>query len=498
MLRNPGQKNPITFEVVEKDGNSFRIASTYPWGSSEFLLEPEGDVYRMTGLGANGQTMPLSDRPVFVDFSKPARSKWSNSIGTLEIESTSTTVKTQQNSYSDGILLRHRPPGGQQVYVFARGVGFVQFAEGRNAFVLDESASRLNASASIAPPSAPASPRSSGRASTQSKPVSQRNSGPVPVGLTFNSFANEPKTPQNILKRFDQTLDAGVNLLVGGASWRELEPQKGRYNLGDITYLASVAESRKMRVVYTLKLIETIHKAVPSDLDNKAWNSPEMRTRVLNLIDEIAPVLRKGQLKWFNFGYEIDGYLSKHTREIQQFVELHQVASARLRELIPGVEIGSTIAFMDLDALSGRLAPLDRELDYLAVTYSPIEPGWTVRDPSSLPQDVAKMKRIAAGRQVLLQEIAYPTSSLNRGSEDKQAEFISMAFDEIERDPNSYCAANFMMLADLSDADTENFGKFYGLPGDAKFKAMMQTLGMFDTSGRAKKSWSVFTRRAKR
>jgi hypothetical protein len=320
----------------------------------------------------------------------------------------------------------------------------------------------------------------------------------VPIGLTFNSFANEPKTPQTILKRFEQTMDAGVGMLVGGASWRELEPEKGRYNLGDIQYLASVSQSRNIPFAYSLKIIETVHKAVPKDLANRPWNSPEMRGRVLRLIDEIAPALKTGQLRWFNFGYEVGGYLSQHPGEVADFVELYKAAAARVKELASGVQVSSTIAFMDIDMLNGPLAALNREMDYIAVTYSPINPGWTVREPAALHQDFATLKQLAGGRKILLQEIAYPTSPLNNGSEEKQADFVRRAFEEIARDPGSFAAANFMMLGDLSDSDTENFGRFYGLPGDRKFKAMMQTLGMFDTTGRPKLCWDVFRQYARR
>jgi hypothetical protein len=501
VLRNPNHKEPVVFEIARKQGNEFYFVSKYPWGTSEWALEPKGDAYIMTRLGTGGQTMPLNDRPVFVDFSRSARSKWSNSLGTLEIESTSTTVRGAANTYSNGILLRHRPKNGSQVFVFAPGVGFVQYAEGRNAFVLDEAASRLPGESARAAPPAPLSSGEPIRRERVSPRGGRSNSeapARVPIGLTFNSFANEPKTPQNILKRFEQTLDAGVDLLVGGASWRELEPENGRYNLGDITYLASVSESKQMPVAYSLKIIETVHKAVPADLANRSWNSPEMRARVLKLIDEIVPILKTGQLRWFNFGYEIEGYLSKHPREVADFVELYKTAASRIKQIVSGVQVGSTIAYMDLDSLNGRLSALNGEMDYIAVTYSPINPGWTVKEPVALHDDFARLKAVAAGRKILLQEIAYPTSSLNDGSQEKQAEFFRRAFEEVERDPGSFVAANFMMLGDLSDADTENFGRFYGLPGDKKFKAMMQTLGMFDTNGQPKLSWEVFRQHTRR
>lgn len=162
-----------------------------------------------------------------------------------------------------------------------------------------------------------------------------------------------------------------------------------------------------------------------------------------------------------------------------------------MKELVPGIKIGATITFAGLAQLDGPLSQLNRQMDFLAITYCPLNRDFTVEDPSVLAADFALMKQSAAGRKVVLQEIAYPSSPMAASSEQKQAEFYQLAFQELARDPFAFDAVNFMMLADLSVASAQHYAQYYGL-NLPSFRAALQTLGMFDGEGRPKKGWSVF------
>jgi hypothetical protein len=194
------------------------------------------------------------------------------------------------------------------------------------------------------------------------------------------------------------------------------------------------------------------------------------------------------------FGYEIDGYFDHREREVKDFAALYDVAAARIKQLVPGIKVSSTLTYSTgIDKLKGSLAPLNSKLDMLSFTYIPLEPGFKVKDPSVLPSDFARMKDFAAGRKIFLQEIAYSTAPITNGSEDKQAEFFRLAFDQLKKDQGAnFEAANVMIFADLSDKDAQGFASFYKLGGDQTFKAALQTIGLFDGRGRPKKAWDVF------
>jgi hypothetical protein len=490
VLRNAGVAQPFVFEVLRKDGDGYYMRSTNPYGSSDWVLVPRGESFVMTKYGANGQTAPFADNPVFLDFSKPAGARWSSkSLGNVQIVSRSLTVKGPNATYTDCVQVRHSPPGNNLLYTFAKGVGFVQFGEGANAFVLDESASNL-----------PGRERVTNTPSTRTPPPPPRTNAPVAsstrssgvlIGLTPNNFANEAR--ETMVQRFDQTVQAGVSFVVGNSTWEELEPKPGQYNLGSLNYLVSSAKAKGLPLSFTLRIIDTVRPTVPADLKREGWNSAKMRDRVVKLLDAIAPAFQ-GQVRWFMFGYESDGYFDGHAREVPDFAALYDVAASRMKQLVPGIKVSSTLAYSTgVPKLKTSLAPLNNKLDFLALTYIPFEPGFKQKDPSILPSDFATMKDVAAGRKIFLQELAYATASNANGSEEKQAEFLRLAFDQLRRDKGAnFEAVNVMMLADLSDKDAQNFATAFNLSRDQTFKSALQTIGLFDGRGKPKKAWDVF------
>ncbi len=492
VLRNARERQPVVFEVLERDGDGYRLRSTNPWGSSEWTLVDDGGKFVMIAYGTGGPMMPLPQRPLYLDFTGRAGSKWSNQLGELSVTGRNVAVKAGNDTYSDTVRIRHKT-GTELLFTFARRVGFVQFGDGNSAFVLDKEASTLPGDSREAAAAA-SDPRPAPRtAAPRASVVGPRRAGaPVLIGLTPNKFANEPLTVEVMTRRVRQTLDAGVDYIVGNDDFKNLERSPGNYDLYNPTQLASIARDANIPIYYTLRVINTVARDVPKDLERVSWDDRRMRDRVLRLVEAVAPVI-KDHAKWFTFGYEIDGYLAKHPREAAGFIELHRLATRRMKELIPGIEVSSTLTFATgLAELDGRLARLNQQLDFLAVTYAPLKANLTVNDPTMLPADFARMREVAKGRKVLLQEIAYPSSADAGGSEDKQAQFYELAFAELARNADVFEAANFMMLADLSDEQAAQFAAFYGMKGDRAFTALIQTLGMFDVRGRPKKGWQVF------
>ena len=487
VLRSPHQAKPVVFEVLQQDGDGYRLRSTNPWGSSEWTLAYQAGKLLMTAYGTGGDMMPLADKPVYLDFTKPAGTKWSNSLGELTVVSRTAVVRSHGETYSDCVQIRHKARGGASlVFTFAKGVGYVQFGEGGSAFVLEKSESRLSGDAT---PPAAAAPAAIPRAPS-SPPAKSAGRRHVFIGLTPNKFANETLTMESMMNHFQQTLDAGVTYVAGYGAWAELEPHDGRYNLDSLNQPVSIAASNGLPASFALRVINTVARDVPADLQSVSWSDARMRSRVLRLMDAMAPLM-KGRVKWFTFGYEVDGYLAKHPDEVAGFTELYRMAASRIKELVPGLQVSCIVTYSGLGDLNGRLAELNRQLDFLAVTYSPTNPDFTVKEPAALPGDFTRIKKFAAGRKIVVQEIAYPTAASAGGSEEKQAEFYRLAFREIRSDPADFDAVNFMMFADLSDAQTDHFLNYYRFHTPS-FRGLLQTLGMFDGQGRPKKGWEAF------
>jgi hypothetical protein len=489
VLRNARQNKPVIFEVVERDGDGFRIRSITPWGLSEWTLVGRNGQYFMTGYGTGNGMMPVPDGTLYFDFSRRAGTKWSNQLGTLTVASGNFVVHSAAKSYTDCVMIIHKYPGGSSAFTFSKEVGFVQFGEGSNAFVLDESASNLPGSAGPAP--APSQPSPAPKPVAPPAPLSS-HARPL-FGLTANRLATDPDSSDAMIKRFGQTLDTGVNFVVANGNWTELEPRAGRYNLDSLNYLLSV--SKQLPVSFTLRIINTIDRDVPPNIRRLRWNDPRMESRLFGLIDALAPLLN-GRVRWFMLGYEINEYMNRHPQESGDFIELYRAAAAHVKERVPSIEVSSTLMFSGIDQLSGRLAALNPQLDFIALTYSPLEADFSVKDHSVLPADFQAMSQVAAGRKVVLQEIGYPSSPVVNSSQDKQADFYRLAFQYL--DARTFEAANWMVLGDLSDAVTKQYSQFYGLKGASKFEAVLQTMGVFDAQGKPKKSWDIFRQELRR
>ena len=504
VLRNAQHPDkPVTFEVTQRDGSGYRLTSTTPWGRSEWTLEGHDAKFYMTAYGnGNGQVAPIPPGTLFFDLSSAAGTKWSNRLGKLSVTSTSIVVSTSGGTFERCIQIRHHYGKSTSVFTFAPGIGFVQFGEGTQAFVLDDSASVLPGSVGVASSTRPANPGSD--LSREHAPIEEHRparrvgSGaarrPV-IGLTANQLATDPG-PQSIVERFDQVKNTGAKYVVANGSWRELESKEHRYSLDSVNYLVSVAGPAHMEISYTLRIIDTVDRNVPGDLRHTKWTDRKMRDRLFALLDALTPML-KGNVQWFMIGYECNEYFNRHPNEIGDFIDLYRQAKAHLQERVPGIKVSTTLMFSGLGDLDTRLSSLNRDLDFLALTYTPLNPDFGVQDPTVLPKDFARIREFAQGRPVVFQEIGYPSSPIAGSSEEKQAQFYRLAFQEIDRDPTAFAAVNWMMLGDLSDAATRQFSKFYGLKGADKFEAVLQTMGVFDKRGQPKKSWDIFREQMK-
>ncbi|MDX2267562.1 MAG: hypothetical protein NW208_05615 [Bryobacter sp.] len=517
VLRSPATPQPITLEVLSPDDDGFRIRFASPFGESDWTLVPRGQQFLMTKYGKGGQMMDLPANQVYFDFAAPKGRSWNMKAGRMTVSQRDLRVQTKSKTYDNAIQIRQ---GKDLIFSFAEGVGFVQVGEGRNAFVLDEDASSISSgsagrgssnqenarndnapppSASIEDDTRPVShvptalPPRSGARGEATRPTATRYTpaGPALFGITINTFASEPQVPENILKRWNQSLATGVNFVVSNGKWNELEPSRGQYKLDPIRFQVYEAQKHNLQVAYTLRLIDTVARTMPKDLERRRWSDPEIERRLMSLLEAIAPEF-KDRVKWFMFGNEIDGYFGRNPKELEEFTALYDKVARKIKQLVPGIQVSSTIMFGGIESLNTSMAPLNDRFDFLAITYYPIRGDFTMKDPSIVKNDFGLMRKAAAGRSVVLQEIGYASDALNGSSPEKQAAFLRNVFAEVRANRDLIAAGSYFMLADFSDQFTRDLANFYGIKGYKIFDSFLQTNGLFDKQGRAKPAWRVF------
>jgi hypothetical protein len=488
VLRSRAVGMPMVFEVIEKTADGYRVRWDNPWIPSELVIVPKGEKIYLSGLTMNGQSAPMPEGTLYWDFNAAKGAGWANKIGKMVVMARDNTVRTNDKTYTDVIEIREN----NQLWSFAPGVGFVQFGEGESAFVLDQSVSNL---AGTTTKSANAAPRSIEPAARPSRSASSRIGGRPLIGLQATIFANEALTPATAHAHFQQSVDAGITFLGLSATWAKLEPRPGEYRFNEIDFNIAEAASANIPVAYTLSIIDTGMKTVPDWLKNSGWQDPKMQQELMSLIEAMVPHF-KGRLSWVMIGNEIDPYFEKRGDEAAAYATLLGAAAGKFHTLLPGVQVSHTITFHGLSMENGVLKPLFDKSDFLSLTYYPASGDFRFRDPDTAFTDFRAMIAAARGKKILLQEVGYSSSPLNDSSQDRQAKFFENVFSQLQAYSSDFIGANFLFMSDFSDSVVDGLVRYYHAPGAERFRAFLQTLGMFDGQGNPKKSWAIFQQEA--
>lgn len=489
-LRSPSSSKPILLGVLSAKAGDIRLRFDNPWIPSELRLNSrEGRIY-VTAVEMNGQTAGLPPNTLYWDTSAQEKQTWSSSIGHYKVVSRHKRVRAMGRDFENCLEIEETNQQGNQLYwTFAPNTGFVQFGEGKDAFILESTAQHGSTAQHAALPGAAPPP------AFEPLPVAPPRRGSIRVALDANPFANEGYDPRSIQARFRQALNAGVNFIYLSPKWNEIETDREKYKLNDVGYKIGEAAEENLPAVLHIRVIDTNQRAVPADLMDQPFDSEEIGLRLDRLLDAVLPRLGD-RVKYFLVGNEIDAYFKQHPGEVRAFAKLVARASARIRNTVPDAQI-SVSTTLDGIENAGELRPILDQTAFFALTYYPMSSEFVVRDPSTVDADFPRILRAAGSKQIFLQEVGYPTSPNNGSSEEKQAEVFSRVLDRVADAPERFIGVNFTFMSDFSDSLVKSFTEYYRMPGANRFGSFLKTLGMFDDQGRPKKAWAVFARKVK-
>lgn len=488
--------NRMSMEVVGRENDTYRVRWDNPWIAAEFKLRPVGGKIYLTGLAMNGQTVPMPQDTVYWDFEAREGEKYASAIGNFAV----ITRTKQVNGYRNCVQIRETNKQGQQLFwTFAPGIGFVQFGEGRGAFVLESSPNSGEGSNPVSSRQAEPSMNEnsnpvSSRRGESIQPQLTNKRGPVWIGLAANPAANEGYNPTTVKHRFEQSLHAGVSYFYLSPKWNEIETGKRKYKLNDVDFQIKQSADYNIPAVFHLRIIDTNQRSMPADLMNKSFRDPEVRERLFAALDTVMDHMR-GRVQYMLLGNEIEGYFRAHKNEVSEYAELYAAAARHIKERFGGMPVSLSIGFDGLE-VRDLLRPLLDQTDFFAVTYYGLTPDFIVKDPNRVHGDITRIVEAAEQKQVLLQEVGYPSSEVNNSSEEKQARFFSNVLDELRNRNSKFIGANFCFMSDFSDELADGFVKYYKAGNASRFRFFLKTLGMFDDQGRPKRSWELFQQKA--
>jgi hypothetical protein len=157
--------------------------------------------------------------------------------------------------------------------------------------------------------------------------------------------------------------------------------------------------------------------------------------------------------------------------------------SAHAKTTRPGLIVGSKATFAGLMSYAKvNLQALNQSSDVIMVTYYPLNPDFTVRDPSVVRTDIDAITVLYPGRQISLLEAGYPSSLVLNSSEARQREFIQKIFAAWDAHASQIRLISFTLLTDFSVAAVDDLASYYGII-DPNFKEYLLTLGLRTYAG---------------
>jgi hypothetical protein len=91
------------------------------------------------------------------------------------------------------------------------------------------------------------------------------------------------------------------------------------------------------------------------------------------------------------------------------------------------------------------------------VTYYPLYPDFTVKDPGVVRRDFDSLTRIYSHKPIVMVEAGYPSSAACKSSEARQAAFVDSVFAAWDAHASQVRSITFSWLYDLPQSSVDMF-----------------------------------------
>jgi hypothetical protein len=290
----------------------------------------------------------------------------------------------------------------------------------------------------------------------------------------------------------------GMQVTNVSVQWDELEPSPGQYTNPDalLQNANSFFPTQDISVSLMVGFIDTNNLRLPSDLIGKSFDDPEVIERFERLLDYVFAEIPNLELTSLAIGNEIDGYLGTDKKRWQEYSNFFREVSGYARSKRSDLVVGSKIGF---GGLTGNVRDLSKDLvqasDGVMLTYYPLNADFTVKDPSVVHEDFAKLVALFPDKPIYILEAGYPSSNLVGSSETLQAQFVQNVFRAWDKHAAHLKLIDFLWLHDISPEVVRDLGNYYGLD-NGNFLEYLATLGLRTHRGEAKPAFEMLQQEA--
>lgn len=313
---------------------------------------------------------------------------------------------------------------------------------------------------------------------------------PVPAHM----LEAKPQDLTDVINRV-KAIHAPVHVNILG--WHDLEPKKETYDIDGRLGTLAYGISQGLVPYFGISVINTVRRDLPDDLADAQWDNPEFLTRFTKLIDATSKKLPQS-VPYILVGNEVDVYLEKHPDEIDGFFTFFSKASAIVKQRYPNAKVNMSITFEGLLRGKARTEIIARAItasDDAVFTFYPFF-DWKPVPPADTPKLLDTLVEHAQGKNILLQEVGYPSATSLKSSEAQQAEFFQHIIPAINQQPQIKLASVFL-LTDFDAKVCSMFTAYYGLNSwsgpSNPFHDFLCSLGVHDEDGKPKAAWKVIS-----
>ena len=298
-------------------------------------------------------------------------------------------------------------------------------------------------------------------------------------------------TVAEYIKDYDLAQAIGVNAAQVLVPWNVFETSAGVYQpifFTNAGWGLDALSARGLKILLTFPVIGISEKTIPSDIASLALNDPTVMSRYRSAIDQILPYLNADVI-YFSVGNEVDPYLIA-TNEWAEYKELIDDAINHIHSVRPDIKVGVTTTFNNSVAKATEIATLNTNTDIHIMTYYLTDDAFMVRGPpDTVLADMDTMVAQAAGKPLVLQEIGYPSSTVNGGTEAKQAEFVEHVFNRWQS--IGVDKISFLSFFKRKNWNTASCGTLTGQTSPNPFWEFMCSLGFTNNDLSAKPAWTT-------
>ncbi|HTX43157.1 MAG TPA: hypothetical protein VMC61_00410, partial [Methanocella sp.] len=191
-------------------------------------------------------------------------------------------------------------------------------------------------------------------------------------------------------RAYDMARDTGVRIVQITPAWDDIEPAQGQYKdpQDDLASAKAFYSHEGLRIALAVSPLDTNRDRRPPDLREKPFDDPGTIDRYDAMLDDVLSKLDGLALQDVAIGNEVDVYLGNDAGKWEQYTDFYRATKDHLKADHPGIRVGVKATF---DGLTKRnveqLKRLNGESDVILVTYYPLNPDFTVKDPSVVRGD---------------------------------------------------------------------------------------------------------------